>query len=233
MKVVILQSNYLPWKGYFDLINDADVFCFYDEVKYTKNDWRNRNKIYSKNGLQWLSIPINKDAVKQKISEVELPADWQQLHYTSLKSTYGRAPHYADLELLMNDWYAPGRFKHLSEFNQYSIKSIAGYLGINTRFVNSGDFVLRGDRVERLINLLGDIGATEYISGPAARDYLTGQEHWFSDNNIKLTYKNYSGYPEYDQLIKPFEQYVSIVDLIANLGKEGSKKNIWEWRSGI
>src|SRR4051812_22704439 len=114
MKVVILQSNYLPWKGYFDLINDADVFCFYDEVKYTKNDWRNRNRIYSKNGLQWLSIPINKDAVKFKISEAELPADWQQLHYNSLKTAYGRAAYYSNLEVLMNEFYVNNQFKRLS-----------------------------------------------------------------------------------------------------------------------
>jgi hypothetical protein len=230
MKVVILQSNYLPWKGYFDLINDADVFCFYDEVKYTKNDWRNRNKIYSKNGLQWLSIPIDKDAVKYKICEAVLPQGWQQQHYNSLKMTYGRAPHFASLEQLMNEFYVNRQFQYLSEFNQHSIKEIAAFLGINTRFVNSNEYELKGDRVERLINLLKDIGATEYISGPAAKDYLSGQEHRFEENNIKLTYKDYKGYPEYEQLIKPFEHYVSIVDLIANLGSEGSKKHIWEWR---
>ncbi len=230
MKVVILQSNYLPWKGYFDLINDADVFCFYDEVKYTKNDWRNRNKIYSKNGLQWLSVPINKDAVKQKISEVELPADWQQTHYNSLKMTYGRAPFFNDLEVLMKDLFIGKKFSRLSEFNQYSIKTIASYLGIKTRFVDSGDYELKGDRVERLINLLKDIGATVYISGPAAKDYLTGQEHFFSDNNIELTYKDYSGYPEYKQLIDPHEKYVSVVDLIANVGREDAKQYIWKWR---
>lgn len=231
MKVVILQSNYIPWKGYFDLINDADVFCFYDEVKYTKNDWRNRNRIYPKNGLQWLSIPINKDAVKQKISEVELPADWQHQHYNTLKFAYGRAPFYAALEKLMQEMYLDNNFSRLSEFNQFSIKKIAAYLGIKTQFVNSGDYELKGDRVERLINLLKDIGATEYISGPAAKDYLNGQEHYFSENGIQLTYKNYGGYPEYEQLVKPFENYVSIVDLIANVSKEDTGKYIWEWRN--
>src|ERR1700757_53722 len=205
MKVVILQSNYLPWKGYFDLINDADVFCFYDEVKYTKNDWRNRNKIYSKNGLQWLSIPINKDAVKLKISEVELPKEWQKHHYNSLQMTYGRASNFTDLEQLMKNLYVEKKFNYLSEFNQYSIQEIATYLDIKTCFVNSIDFELRGDRVERLINLLKDLGATEYISGPTAKNYLAGQEHYFSENNIKLSYKDYNGYPEYKQLMLPHE----------------------------
>ncbi len=230
-KVVILQSNYLPWKGYFDLINDADVFCFYDEVKYTKNDWRNRNKIYSKNGLQWISIPINKDAVKLKISEVELPLGWQESHHKAIRMTYSRAPFSENLQSLIDDLFINNHFKYLSEINQYAIKKIASYLGIKTRFVNSNDFDLKGDRVERLINLLKDIGATEYISGPAAKDYLAGQEHYFSDNQIKLTYKDYGGYPEYEQLLKPFEQYVSIIDLIANLSQEDIKKKIWEWRN--
>lgn len=230
MKVVILQSNYLPWKGYFDLINDADVFCFYDEVKYTKNDWRNRNKIYSKNGLQWISIPIHKDAVKLKISEVELPQNWQQQHYNALKMTYGRAPYFKELEKFMEDFYVNNKSTRLSEFNQYTIKKISSYLDIETNFVDSANYELRGDRIDRLINLLKDIGATEYISGPAAKDYLTGQEHVFSDNNITLSYKDYSNYPHYKQLIEPFENYVSIVDLVANLSKEEIQNNIWKWR---
>ena len=230
MKVVILQSNYLPWKGYFDLVNDADVFCFYDEVKYTKNDWRNRNKLYTKNGLQWISIPIIKDAVKLKISEAELPENWQDEHSKIIKYAYGRAPFYSNLEGLCEDFYQKSKFRFLSEFNQYSIKKIANFIGIKTAFVNSNDYELRGDRVERLINLLKDIGATEYISGPAAKDYLTEQEHFFLDNNIKLTYKNYDGYPEYEQLRKPFENYVSVIDLIANISKDDIAKNIWKWR---
>jgi len=229
-KVVVLQSNYLPWKGYFDLINDADVFCFYDEVKYTKNDWRNRNKIYSKNGMHWLSISINKDAVKYKISEAKLPENWQEQHYTSLKLSYGRAPFYAQLKLIMDDIYVNNKFETLSEFNQYSIQVIAKFLGIKTKFVNSRDYDLKGDRLERLINLLKDLKATEYISGPSAKDYLTGHEHLFSDAGIKLTYKDYSGYPEYKQLTGAFENYVSIVDLIANLSGEDIRKHIWEWR---
>jgi len=229
-KVVVLQSNYLPWKGYFDLINDADVFCFYDEVKYTKNDWRNRNKIYSKNGLHWLSISINKDAVKYKISEAKLPDHWQEQHYTSLKLSYGRAPFYDQLKLIMDDLYINNKFETLSEFNQYSIQAIAKFLGIKTKFVNSRDYELKGDRLERLINLLKDLKATEYISGPSAKDYLTGHEHLFSDAGIKLTYKDYSGYPEYKQLTGNFENYVSIVDLIANLSDEDIRKHIWEWR---
>jgi hypothetical protein len=219
MKVVILQSNYIPWRGYFDLINEADVFCFYDEVKYTKNDWRNRNKIYTKNGLQWLTIPIDKTAVKLKISEVELPNGWEQVHANILRLAYGRAPQFKQLERVISEVYDESS-KYLSEFNQRSIKYISGQLGIKTKFVSSGDYDLKGERVERLIGLLKDIGATEYISGPSAKDYLQNYEHLFPENGIQLTYKKYGPYLPYKQLSEPFEPAVSVLDLIANVPYE-------------
>src|SRR4051812_45940055 len=99
MKVAVLQSNYVPWKGYFDLIHDVDLFVFYDEVQYTKNDWRNRNRIYTKNGLQWLTIPVSRDSVHQKISEVKLPSNsWREQHWKSLAFGYAQAPHFTQLE---------------------------------------------------------------------------------------------------------------------------------------
>ena len=227
MRVVVLQSNYVPWKGYFDLINDADVFCFYDEVQYTKNDWRNRNKIYSKNGLQWLTIPIHKEAVKHKISEVELPLDWQKEHYKILQLSYSKAPYFLQLKELMDDLYIDFSCRTLSEFNHYSIKKIASYLGITTRFVNSADYNLKSGKLDRLISLLVELNATEYITGPSAKDYLTDHEHLFAENGIAHSYKNYEGYKPYKQLSEPFENSVSILDLIANVERSEIKNHIW------
>jgi hypothetical protein len=231
MKVAIIQSNYIPWKGYFDIIHDSDVFCFYDEVKYTKNDWRNRNKILSTNGSFWITIPIHKDAVKQKISEVKiLDKTWQNEHYETIYQTYKKAPFFNQLIPLLEEFYKTNEWEYLSQFNQYSIQRIAKYLGIDTKFVNSKDYNLKGDRVERLINLLKELKATEYISGPSAKDYLKDCENLFEENNIKLTYKDYSNYPEYPQMTKPFQQYVSIFDLIANIDIKEFAYNIWAWR---
>ena len=145
-RVAIVQSNYIPWKGYFDLIHDADVFCFYDEVQYTKNDWRNRNKIYSKNGLQWLTIPIPKQAVKLKIREVPLPSNWQNDHYKILQFSYGRAPFFNQLKELMDDFYTNTSFRTLSEFNHYTTQRISTYLGITTKFDNSANYSLKSDK---------------------------------------------------------------------------------------
>lgn len=226
MRVVVIQSNYIPWKGYFDLIHDADVFCFYDEVQYTKNDWRNRNKIYSKNGLQWITIPIHKDAVRHKISEVELPLNWQKDHYKILQLSYSNAPYYSQLKELMDEFYLDFSCRTLSEFNQYSIKKIALYIGITTKFVNSADYNLKEGRMERLISLLVELKATEYISGPTGKDYLADKIHMFSDNGIAHFYKMYD-YKPYKQLSEPFENYVSIFDLIANVERSQIKNYIW------
>jgi len=231
-KVAILQSNYIPWKGYFDIIHDVDIFVYYDEVKYTKNDWRNRNKIYPKNGLQWLTIPISKDAVRLKISEVLLGNEhWQEQHYKSMAFSYGKSSHFGQIDMLAQDIYLQHHWSSLSELNQYVIEKIARYIGIETRFVDSRDLVLAGDRVERLISILQQLGADEYVSGPSARAYLHGHEHLFTENQIRLVYKDYTGYPSYPQLATPFEHAVSIVDMIANIDHEQIPSYIWGWRT--
>ncbi len=231
MKAVVLQSNYLPWKGYFDLIHDADIFIYYDEVQYTKNDWRNRNRIYTKNGLQWISIPIAANAVKKNISEVEIYDEkWQLTHYKTLTMGYGRAPFFSQLQPLLEETYLQHQWKNLSALNRFLIEKISRMIGIKTTFKDSKDFELRGNRVEKLVHLLVQTGATVYISGPTAHNYLSGHEHLFTENNIELIYKDYNGYPAYAQLYEPFEHGVSIVDLLANIELNRIKDYIWAWR---
>ncbi len=180
MKVVVLQSNYIPWKGYFELMNDADVFCFYDEVQYTKNDWRNRNKLYGANGLFWLTIPVKADAVKLKISEVKLESnEWQQKHFRTIEQTYKKAAGFKQVLPLLEDFYLKNPWYHLSDANQYFIRQIAAYMGIQTKIVNSKDYELAGGRVDRLFHLLKQLGCTTYISGTSAKDYLSGHEEDF------------------------------------------------------
>ena len=216
MKVVILQSNYIPWKGYFDLMHDADVFVFYDEVQYTKNDWRNRNKIYTKNGLQWLTIPVAKEAVNGKISEVKINSDWQELHYKSLYLGYKSAPFFFQLEELMNDFLKEKKWESLKELNHYLTKKIASLIGIQTKFLDSSSYVLEGNKIEKLVHLLSQLGATQYISGPAGMNYLSEAHSLFKDKNIELTFKTYPNFISYKQLKEPFENAVSIVASLIN-----------------
>jgi hypothetical protein len=232
MKAVILQSNYIPWKGYFDLIHDADIFVYYDEVQYTKNDWRNRNRIYTRNGLQWLTIPVAANAVKKKISEVTLQDNrWQQLHHKSLSMGYAAAPFFHQLKPLIDETYLNRQWKKLVDINRYLIEYISSLIGLTTQFLDSKDFRPEGDRVHRLVNLLKQLNADTYISGPSAKSYLAGYEKLFDENNIHLTYKDYSGYPSYPQLSEPFENAVSILDMLANLEINQIKNYIWEWRT--
>jgi len=231
VKTVVLQSNYIPWKGYYDLIHDADIFIYYDEVQYTKNDWRNRNRIYTKNGLQWLTIPISTDAVKLKISEVEIKDPrWQDLHYKTLSLGYAKAPFFHQLKPLLEETYIQQQWKNLSTVNRFLIEKISTLLGIETTFKDSKDFILEGNRVERLINLLKQSGTTRYISGPAAKEYLEGYEGLFAESDIQLQYKDYSDYPSYPQMKEPFENYVSVVDMLANIELNEIKNYIWGWR---
>lgn len=218
MKVVILQSNYIPWKGYFELMNDADVFCFYDEVQYTKNDWRNRNKIMNVNGSFWLTIPISKESTKLKISEVKFTDyNWQEKHFKTIEQCYINSP-YRDIILdLLYPFFIKNKYTFLSEFNQDLIKTIFNYIGGKTIITNSANYNLKNGRVDRLIDLILQLKGTTYISGPAAKNYLKDCEDIFEKNNIKLGYKKYGPYIQYNNNYKNFEHGISILDMLMNV----------------
>lgn len=228
MKVAVLQSNYIPWKGYFDIIHDVDLFIFYDDVQYTRNDWRNRNRIKSRQGSSWLTIPVH-GGPDDLIHEVGF-ADprWQQQHWRTLSQTYARSPFFANYRTLLEPVYLGTQWMTLSALNQYLIRLIAyEVLGIRTRFADSRDYRATGSKQNRLLDLLARCGANSYVSGPAAQNYI--DESRFVTADIKLIWKDYSGYPEYHQLSYPFEHSVSILDLVFNVGPE-AQRYIWGWR---
>lgn len=225
-KVAILQSNYIPWKGYFDIIASVDEFIFYDEMQYTKNDWRNRNKIITPNGLQWLSIPvITKGHISQEIRIMDakvVDKKWAKSHWNTIKQFYRRAPYfkeYADIfEKLYNECEQE---EYLCKINYKFIYAINEILGIKTKISFSQDYGLIEGKTERLVDLVQKAGGTEYLSGPAAKDYIKAE--FFEKANIKLSWMDYSEYPEYPQLCIPFEHGVSVLDLIFNCGPESRK----------
>lgn len=228
-KVVVLQSNYIPWKGYFDLIHDADSFIFYDDVQYTKNDWRNRNKIMMAGGPKWLTIPTGTDA-HRLVCEVKLAdASWQAAHWESIRQSYRRAPFFKLYRSFFEEIYLGQAWPTLSELNQHMIKRIAvDLLGVQTTFDDSRNYALGGQRLERLLDLVSQSGATHYISGPAAKSYI--DEERFSALGIELVWKDYAGYPAYPQNPPPFEHGVSIIDLLFNAGP-AAPDLIWGWRT--
>ncbi|MFA6208470.1 MAG: WbqC family protein [Candidatus Obscuribacterales bacterium] len=217
--VVIVQSNYIPWKGYFDLINSSDQFVIYDEVQYTKRDWRNRNKIKSESGVMWLTVPVEvKGKYFQKISETKI-ADhsWAKSHWSSITHSYARAPYFHMYQKTLAEWYeAAEKMDYLSEVNCLFLTGICGLLGIETTLHQSSSFVLSEGKSERLLNICKELGADRYISGPAAKNYL--DETIFQHAQIEVAWSDYSSYPEYEQLYPPFEHYVSILDLLFATG---------------
>jgi hypothetical protein len=223
--VAVLQSNYVPWKGYFDIIHDVETFVFYDDVQFTKNDWRNRNRIKTAQGVHWLSVPVGQ-AIDRAIREVAIPdARWQRKHFETLRQSYGKAPHFDFVEPLLEEAYVKRRWDNLSELNQYLITTVSrDFLGMTTRFDDSSRYGLRGARQERLLELLAAVGATEYVSGPSGRGYMDVAE--FERRGIRVRFKDYSGYPEYSQLHPPFEHRVSILDLLVHTGPD-APRHIW------
>jgi hypothetical protein len=168
--VVVLQSNYIPWKGYFDLVHDADVFIFYDDLQYTKNDWRNRNKIKTPRGAQWITIPVGTD-LHRLICEVAIKdAAWQKNHWDLLKHHYGKSAYFKHYQPFFEEVYRGRQWRNLSELNQYLIRAVSNdLLSIKTEFRDSRDYGLSGHKLERLVELVTKAGATRYVSGAAAK----------------------------------------------------------------
>lgn len=227
-RVAVIQSNYLPWKGYFDIIHDVDEFIFYDDVQFTKNDWRTRNRIKTPQGVQWLSVPAGPGS-DRLVCEVTLTDPrWQKKHWQSLRQNYSRAPHFDSCRAFLEHCYLGTTWTSLSDLNQYLIRHIATeLLGITTTFGDSRRHAPQGQKLDRLLDLLIKAGATSYVSGPNARDYIDPAR--FAAAGIELRYKDYSDYPVHPQLYPPFEHAVSIVDLLCNTGPD-APEYIWGHR---
>ncbi len=223
MKCVILQPSYIPWRGYFHQIFKADLFIFYDDVQYDKHGWRNRNRVKTSQGSRWLTIPVHSAGVvaeKIPINMVRINRDkpWHTTHWTTLRQLYGKAPFFRQYEPLLTDYYGRNP-EFLADFTIELTIELARQLGIvHTRFLRSSALSgITGSRTERLINILKSVGATEYISGPSAQNYL--ETELFPAAGISLEYISYD-YPHYPQLYPPYDPQVSILDLMFMTGPE-------------
>jgi hypothetical protein len=221
-KIAILQSNYIPWKGYFDIIQKSDVFVIYDEVQYTKNDWRNRNLIKTPNGLEWLTIPVKQKNLDQKINETFVSQhNWNKKHWNTLAGNYSKAPFFKRYSEEFKDLFLEIETDNLSEINLLFIKKINFLLEINTEIIDSQSLQLIGDKNERLIEAIKKLNGTHYISGPAAKSYLNTAA--FEKEDIHVEWMDYSNYPEYPQMFSPFKHNVTILDLLFNVGPDSKK----------
>jgi len=221
--IAISQSNYIPWKGYFDLISQVDEFILYDDMQYTRRDWRNRNRIKTSQGIDWLTIPVDvKGKYFQTIKDTAVSeSNWPKVHWRTIEHAYSKAPFFEKYRILFGALYSECETEtSLSKINYKFITEICKLLNINTKISWSMDYKLVEGKTERLIDLCQQSSATRYVSGPAARDYIIPE--LFAQANIELNYMAYSAYPEYRQLYPPFEHAVSILDVIFNTGPEAN-----------
>ena len=218
MKVGIIQSNFLPWRGYFDFIRESDLFIIHDDLQYTKSDWRNRNKIKTPRGVEWITVPVHYHHTSQLIEEtpVDYSTPWAQKMLNRIREAYRHAPcfepYYSELSDLLNQ---PAL--SISDLNLRLIKWVCRHLEIDTPIEMSREYRPQGTKTERLIGILQKVKATTYLSGPAAKAYLVPE--LFHQEGIRLEYKQYN-YPEYEQLYPPFEPAVSMIDLLFMKGRE-------------
>ena len=220
MRVTILQPNYLPWRGYFDFFKQSDVFVVYDDVQYTKNDWRNRNLIKAPDGAQWLTVPVddkNRTSKYVLIKDVRVAENgWQERHLKSLEMNYAHAPYFGVIYGLMEESFNE---KHalLVDLNMSLMRKFLDYLGIRCRIEYSSKLGFANcDQTDRLVAICKHLGATEYLTGDAAKGYLEQDKF----ENIRVLWHKYKE-NVYPQLWGWFISRISIVDLLMNCGTKG------------
>lgn len=222
MNVVILQPSYIPWRGYFDQINRADLFVFYDDVQYDKHGWRNRNQIKTIQGKQWLTIPVHSrgvtDGIPIKDVQIDWSKPWPRKHLNALTTAYAKAPYFRSYQPWLLSVYER-KDKFLADFTIQTTIELAGLLGIeHTRFMRSSEIPgIDGQKTDRLVQILKHVGATDYLSGPSARDYIEPEK--FEKAGITLEFIEYN-YPDYPQLHPPYDPYVTILDLLFTVGED-------------
>ena len=202
------------------MIAAVDEFILYDDMQFTKNDWRNRNQIKTPQGIQWLTVPVGQN-INRRIRDVSLSVSWQKKHWKTLEGNYRRAPCFDEVAEWLSVLYIESCYSNLSEMNRRFIVEICAYMGITTNIINSWEFELSVGKTERLISICSQAGASTYVSGPAAKNYI--EELMFSDKGIELVWFDYAGYPEYPQLWGEFAHGVSILDLLFNCGKDAHR----------
>jgi hypothetical protein len=220
MRAVVLQPTYLPWMGYLGMIDIADIFIFYDDVQFSVQSWQQRNKIKSMDGnWMWLSVPIVRK-FGQNINEVQVnnTSNWRRKHWSSIYQSYAKAPCFKDYKEEIERIYKK-EWEYLSDLSISIIEKLSELLGVNMpKFIRSSELGdIKGEKTGRLLAILEKIGVDEYISGPAAKDYIEIER--FRQKGIKLYWYEYQ-HPVYPQIRGEFIPYLSAIDLLFNTGED-------------
>ncbi|MBM4065593.1 MAG: WbqC family protein [Planctomycetes bacterium] len=216
MIVAIHQPQYLPWIGYFDKLDRADVFVLLDNVQYKKNEWQNRNRIRTSQGWQWITVPVLYH-YPEKIDAVKInnTTDWRRKHLNALVYNYSKAPFFEEHRLFFEETFSC-HWENLVEINVHILQYLNRALGINKEIVLASSLALREEPTERLVDICKHVQADTYLSGKDGAKYMNSDT--FARANIQVTFQDFH-HPLYPQLYEPFEPFMSIVDLLFNHGR--------------
>jgi hypothetical protein len=223
VRISIIQSNYIPWKGFFDLIGRCDEYVIFDSTQYVKRHWHNRNRIKTANGVEWLTIPVlARGRFEQPIDQVEIEKPWAEKHWRALELAYKRAPFFSAFAPTVRTWYERAdKEPLLTNVNEIFLREIARVLELNTGFARDTAYPAQGTKTERLLGIARSAGADRYLTGPSARTYF--DEGMFASAGITTEWMSYEGYPEYPQLHGGFEHAVTVLDLLFNAGPQAGE----------
>lgn len=220
MKVAVVQPHYLPWIGYMALMDSVDVFVFYNDVQFSRQSWQQRNKIKLNSGeIHWLTVPVlsGKQHLRIKDMQINISDNWRRKHWDTIEQNYSKCPHFEPYSWYIEDLYA-SRWFYLADLTIYYTRILARLLNVKMpKTYLSSEFDLQGHKTDRLIMLLKQLEATEYISSLGAKSYI--EEYQFKQANIKLTWFDYK-HPQYPQKGKEFIPYLSAIDLLFNTGED-------------
>ena len=212
------QPTYLPWLGLFHKISLADTFCVFDNVQYEKKSYINRNKIKTSNGPLLLSVPVEtKNHRETKICDIRIAErQWSRKHFKSIELAYKKAPFYSDYISQLGEVLLGQKYIFLKDLNHELMKFFLKELKIETAVVFASDYNFVGNKSDLIIDMCKKLGATSYIFGSQGHDYA--DRNLFQDAQIEISFQDYN-HPEYPQLHNNFEPYMSIVDLLFNVGR--------------
>jgi hypothetical protein len=222
----VMQPTFLPWLGYFDLIDNSDDFVFYDDVQFTKQSWQSRNQIRTANGVIWLTVPLKKHELSSKINKIEInnAKPWIPKLLKTLFYTYQKTKYFKEAYAFFDDLFNAKEYLMLSDLSISILEALVVRLGMDTRLYRSSNMKNLGDDRElRLINICKVLGSESYLSAKGSSSYIEANKPSgiFPNYNIELCYQNFN-HPEYNQIHGGFEAYMSIVDLIFNEGFDGA-----------
>ncbi len=220
MKIAIAQPTYLPWLGYFDLLDQADRFVFLDTVQFEKRSWQQRNRLKTPNGLQWLTVPvISRGKREQRIVEVEIGEEFWRDHLRSIEMNYRRAPffecYYGAVSELMQ---SASSGSNLATLTITLLRWFAEVMGIQTPMLRSSELPVQGKRTELLADICESLGATTYLSALGSAEYLVNELSVMAERGIVVEFQHYE-HPVYRQLFPPFQPYACALDLLLNEGE--------------